>query len=488
MLEALMNVFRIPDLRNRVLFTLGMLAVYRIGFWIPIPGIDQQVLVEQMQLNAGSAAGKIASYMSIFSGGSFSQSTIFGLGIMPYISAAIIFQLVGSVYEPLKRKQQEGPSGRMQVQEWTRYATVALCIVQAIGWLAFITSQQGIVYANWAGNPVWWVMAVTAMTAGTVFLMWLGEQIDKYGIGNGVSLVITAGILAQMPNAILWVIENSEVGRIGPIRDFFGYDTSGDPQLSWMGVILLVGAFVFVVAGCVLMTIAQRRIPVQQAKHTRGRKVYGGQRSYLPLRVNHAGVMPIIFASSLMLFPSVIFSWLADYAQKAANAGNTGPGVGGGGFMSQAANFLNDAFAMGAFPYLFTYVLMVYFFSYFWTTVQFNPEDMSKQLREHGSFIPGLRPGPRTAEYLETVMERITYVGAGFLSIIAVIPMVVNANLGINFNVASFLGGTGLLIVVSVGLDLIQRIEANLLMRNYAGFLGGDDRGGKGSRIRGARG
>jgi preprotein translocase subunit SecY len=475
MIQAILNIFRIPDLRNKVLFTVAMLCVYRIGFWIPVPGVDQSALQEffQQQAAEGSAAGRMANFVAIFSGGSFGQSTIFGLGIMPYISAAIIFQLVASAYEPLKKIQQEGPSGRQKIQEWTRYATIGLCVVQAIGWLSFINAQ-GLIYPNWAGNPLWWVMAVIAMTAGTTFLMWLGEQIDKYGIGNGVSLIITAGILAQMPGAFMWVIQNSPIRDVALVRTILDFPSQGEPQLSWMGVIFLAAAFVFVVAGAVLMTVAQRRIPVQQAKHTRGRRVFGGQRSYLPLRVNHGGVMPIIFASSLMMFPSIIFASLTGIAES-------------GGWGAAIVQFLSDSFQMGAFPYILLYILMVYFFSYFWTTVQFNPEDMSKQLRDSGSFIPGLRPGPRTAEYLETVMERITFVGAGFLSIIAILPMVVNDKLNIDFSVTSFLGGTGLLIVVSVGLDFIQRIEANLLMRNYAGFLGADERGGKGTRIRGPR-
>ena len=477
MLQALVNIFRIPELRNKVLFTIAMLAVYRIGFWIPVPGVDQGALKEffEQQVSDGGAFGRVAAFVSVFSGGSFGQSTIFGLGIMPYISAAIIFQLLASAYEPIKKKQQEGPSGRQQVQEWTRYTTIALCVVQAIGWLTFIT-QSGLVYDQWRSNPVWWVMAVTAMTAGTVFLMWLGEQIDKYGIGNGVSLIITAGILAMMPGAFLWVIDNSPIREMGVVEMLLGDSgSSGDRPLSWMNVLFLAAAFFLVVAGAVLITVAQRRIPVQQAKHTRGRKVYGGQRSYLPLRVNHGGVMPIIFASSIMIFPSVAFGYLRD-----ATANQTG-------FMRDAANWLGQAFDIGEYPYIVIYIAMVYFFSYFWTTVQFNPEDMSKQLRDHGSFIPGLRPGPRTAEYLETVMERITYVGAGFLSIIAVVPMVVNRSLEIDYMVTQFLGGTGLLIVVSVGLDFIQRIEANLLMRNYAGFLGGDQKG-KAPKVRGPRG
>ena len=474
MLNALMNCFKIPDLRKKLMFTIGMLVVYRIGYWVPVPGIDQQILKDffEQETSEGSAFGRVAQFVSIFSGGTLGQSTIFGMGIMPYISAAIIFQLLQSAVPAIKKLQEEGPSGRQKIQEWTRYATIGLCIVQAFGWLTFITSS-GIVYESYAANPMWWVMAITAMTAGTVFLMWLGEQIDKYGIGNGVSLIITAGILAQMPGAFLWLVQNSPVGQIGLIGATLGIP-QGDPQLTWMQLILLLGAFVGVVAGAVLITVAQRRIPVQQAKHTRGRRVFGGQRSYLPLRVNHGGVMPIIFASSIMIFPSVVFGALAQQSE--------GSDSWWGGLMV----FLGDNMVMGQYPYILLYVGMVYFFSYFWTTVQFNPEDMSKQLRDSGSFIPGLRPGPRTAEYLETVMERITYVGAGFLSIIAVIPMVVQTSFNVDFMVASFLGGTGLLIVVSVGLDLIQRIEANLLMRNYAGFLGGNDQG-KGPRIRGSR-
>lgn len=475
MLQAFLNVFRIPELRNKVLFTLGMLAVYRIGFWIPVPGVNQEQLQQYMDVQAaqGTGVGRMFQYVQVFTGGSFSQSTIFALGIMPYISAAIIFQLLSSAYEPLKKLQNEGPSGRQKIQEWTRYVTVALCIIQAVGLLVFLRAQ-GLVHVNWVNNPIWWVMAVTAMTAGTVFLMWLGEQIDKYGIGNGVSLIITAGILSRMPAAMLWVVNNSPIGQIGWVAQIMGTDQAGEPTLSWLGVMTLLAFFVFVVAGAVLITIAQRRIPVQQAKHTRGRKVYGGQRSYLPLRVNHGGVMPIIFASSLMMIPSVALSSIAGAAR------------GSGGLLEQTTQRFADAFSMGEYPYELLYILMIFFFSYFWTTVQFNPEEMSKQLRDHGSFIPGLRPGPRTAEYLETVMERITYVGAGFLAVIAVVPSVVSVQMGIPFMVTSFLGGTGLLIVVSVGLDLIQRIEANLLMRNYSGFLGGNERG-QGPRIRGPR-
>jgi preprotein translocase subunit SecY len=459
MLQAFLNVFRIAELRTKVLFTLGMLVVFRIGHWIPLPGVNQDALVEfyKTQLDEGSALARLGQFMSVFSGGAFSHSTIFGLGVMPYISASIIFQLLGQVVPSLKALQNEGPTGRQKIQEWTRLATIALCIIQGIGWLKFVGSN-GLLYQQWADNALWWVMAVAALTAGTMFLMWLGEQIDKYGIGNGVSLIIAAGILTQMPSAILWIINNFDPTGNKP-------DSIGIP-----GVLFILAGFVLVVAGSVLMTVAQRRIPIQQAKHTRGRKVFGGQKSYLPLRVNHGGVMPVIFASSLMIFPSVIFSALS--TQAAAAFPDSG--------WARVSRWFSDEFAMGSFLYIIFEIALIYFFSYFWITVQFNPEDMSKQLRDNGSFIPGLRPGPRTAEYLETVMERVTYVGAAFLALIATAPMIVQSYFNIPFQVSQFLGGTGLLIVVSVVLDFIQRVEANLLMRNYAGFLGDDSGAGKG--------
>lgn len=460
MLQAFLNVFRIAELRGKILFTLGMLAVFRIGHWIPLPGINQDELTKffQQQVEEGTAAGRMAQFVSVFSGGAFGHSTIFGLGIMPYISASIIFQLLGSVLPRLKALQNEGPTGRQKIMEWTRLATIVLCVIQGVGWLKYV-SAMGLVYPQWAANPIWWIMATAALTAGTMFLMWLGEQIDKFGIGNGVSLIIAAGILTRMPDAVIWVVQHFKPGD----------STSGN--IGFPGLFFILMGFVIVVAGSVIMTVAQRRIPIQQAKHTRGRKVFGGQRSYLPLRVNHGGVMPVIFASSLMIFPSVIFGMLSQQAR----------GVNPDSWWAGATQWLSDSFVNGSFPYTICEVILIYFFSYFWITVQFNPEEMSKQLRDHGSFIPGLRPGPRTAEYLETVMERITYVGAAFLAVIAVTPMVVNKSLGIPFSVTQFLGGTGLLIVVSVVLDFVQRVEANLLMRNYAGFLGGDEaaRGGR---------
>jgi preprotein translocase subunit SecY len=457
MLQAFLNVFRIAELRGKILFTLGMLAVFRIGHWIPLPGINQEQMVDffNKQAAEGSAAARLASFVTTFSGGTFSHSTIFGLGVMPYISASIIFQLLGQAIPSLKALQNEGPTGRQKIQEWTRLATIALCIVQGIGWLQFVNTS-GLVHSQWAANPLWWIMGTAALTAGCMFLMWLGEQIDKHGIGNGISLIIAAGILTQMPGAIQWIIDNFKPGQQG--------STGG---IGFPGLFFILGGFVLVIAGAVIMTVAQRRIPIQQAKHTRGRKVFGGQKSYLPLRVNHGGVMPVIFASSLMIFPSVVFSALATQARAAGGDAS--------GWWPRTAGWLSDQFAMGNFPYVICEIVLIYFFSYFWITVQFNPEEMSKQLRDNGAFIPGLRPGPRTAEYLETVMERVTYVGAAFLAIIAVAPMVITRYLNIPFNVATFLGGTGLLIVVSVVIDFIQRVEANLLMRNYAGFLGDEN-------------
>ena len=469
MLQAFLNIWKIAELRNKILFTLSMLCIYRVGYFIPLPAVDQAGLKEMAE-QADGALGTLMSYIGIFTGGALGHSTVFGLGIMPYISAAIIFQLLATVLPSLQQLQKEGPAGRQKIQEYTRYATVPLCIVQAIGWMTFMQSRR-LVFPEYEGTLMFWVCGVLGLTAGTIFLMWLGEQIDKYGIGNGISLIITAGILAQMPNAIQWIVTNfdptaTRAGSTGP-----------------MTVIFLTLAFVIVVAGSIIITQGQRRIPIQQNKHTRGRRVYGGQRSYLPLRVNHGGVMPIIFASSVMIFPSMILSGMA---------GPFNAGFGdSAGWLTRAYGgsviFLRDNLQMGEYLYELVYIILIYFFAYFWTTVQFQPKEMANQLRDHGSFIPGLRPGPRTADYLETVMERITYVGAGFLAIIAVIPTIVAGSFGIPFFVSSFLGGTGLLIVVSVMLDFVQRIEATLMMRNYKGFLGGEG-GGSSGRIRGARG
>ena len=460
MFSAFLNVFKVPDLRNKVVFTLALLAVYRIGFYVPVPGVDQTELARHFKNLKGSGGGleQLTEYFSMFTGGNLQQSTIFGLGIMPYISASIIFQLLGTVVPSLEKLQKEGEIGRKKIQEYTRYSTVGICLVQAAFWLKYIQSSK-LVYPQFSDmtgsfgpTMTFWFIGILGMTAGTMFLMWLGEQIDEYGIGNGVSLIIMAGIVARMPRAVIWVAENASI------------DVGGDAAMGPAKIVFLIIAFVVVVAASILITQGQRRIHIQQAKQQRGRRTYGGERNYLPLRVNHGGVMPIIFASSLLIFPGLVFSWLADVAPE-------------NWFLRTLANEFHGS----SFIYVLCYIAMVYFFAYFWTTVQFQPKEMATSLRDNGSFIPGLRPGKRTADYLETVMTRITYVGAGFLALIAIIPQIIASAMGIPIAVSSFLGGTGLLIVVSVGLDLVQRIEANLIMRNYGGFLESEG----GGRIKG---
>lgn len=447
MIRALINVFKVPDLRKKVLFTLALLAVYRIGFWVPLPGADQSALERHW---GGGSASQAAQMFAMFTGGDLGQSTIFGLGIMPYISASIILQLLGSaeVVPALAKLKKEGESGQRKIMEYTRYLTVVLCLIQAVFWVRYMNANN-LVLPAYHGTFAFGLIAVTGLMAGTMLLMWIGEQIDEYGIGNGVSLIIMAGIVAQLPNVFIQIFQGLSSANAGAVTSM---------TMTPSKVVFLIVSFVGVVAGSILITQAQRRIPIQQAKQTRGRRVVGGARHYLPLKVNQGGVMPIIFASSFLLFPGVIFGYFL--------RANVWPV----GFWE----FLNDAFAPGAYFYTLAYVLMVYFFSYFWTSVTFQPKDLANNLRDMGSFIPGLRPGKRTADYLESIMNRITYVGAGFLAIIAVIPTIAAVYLGIPFNISAFLGGTGLLIVVSVALDFVQRLEANLIMRNYEGFLGSD--------------
>lgn len=448
MLRAFINVFRVADLRKKVLFTLMMLCVYRVGFYVPLPGIDQVKLSGHWQQagGLGGAAEQAAELFAMFTGGDLGQSTLFGLGIMPYISASIILQILVTVLPALEKLQREGEAGRRKITEYTRYLTVGLCLIQSIFWVGYL-SRNELVYADFAGTFGFSLMAVTGLMAGTLMLMWIGEQIDEYGIGNGISLIIMAGIVAKLPNVIIDVVQ--------------GLNLRGATAGGGMGpekVVFLILAFCFVVAGAILITQAQRRIPIQQAKQTRGRRVIGGARHYLPLKVNHGGVMPIIFASSFLLLPAMLFGSLA----RGRTWGVT------------VWAFLYDELQPGRFLYEILYVAMVYIFAYFWVSVQFRPKELANNLRDMGSFIPGLRPGKRTADYLEAVMERITYVGAGFLAVIAVIPSIVAVWFDIPFRISIFLGGTGLLIVVSVTLDLIQRLEANLIMRNYEGFLGSE--------------
>lgn len=454
MFKTFINVFRVPELRNKILFTLLMLAIFRIGHAVPVPGLDQTQMAEmaaKQSSDQNSAAARLAAYVSLFSGGSLSHGTLFGLGVMPYISASIIFQLLTTVVPSLEKLSKEGESGRRKIQEWTRYATVPIAAMQGAFWLRSLGPDM--IQQAWQG-PMFWITGIVALTAGCVFLMWIGEQIDEYGLGQGISLIIMAGIVCRMPDAIRLLFAEMQGPNvvIGPGK-----------------FIALALLFVFVVATAILITQAQRRIPIMQAKHTRGRRVYGGQKQYLPLKVNIGGVMPVIFASSLMLFPSVALGYLAGWISSENSSGT----------FAKIVFFLNAQFGHGQFLYVITEMVMIYFFAFFWTTVQFKPKEIANNLRDYGSFIPGLRPGKRTADYLEKVMMRMTYVGAAFLCLIAIVPTVATTQMGINPAISQFLGGTGLLIVVSVVLDMVQRIETNLLTRNYAGFLGAGEGGKK---------
>jgi len=458
--SRLVTIFKIKELRQKILITILFLAIYRVGFHVPLPMINQRAMADSLR---GSDEG-LLGLITMFSGGSLSQSTIFGLGIMPYISASIIFQLLASVYPPLEKLQKEGEAGRKKINEYTRYATVLICFVQAWFWVAHISRPKpdglGLAYESY--NTFWYVFtSVVTMTVGTVFLMWIGEQIDEYGIGNGISLIIMAGIVARIPDATMSLVlagpndPSVTVPFFGirlreSIFTLGGSGTGGDIGLEKLIVLVLI--FIAVVVAVIAITKGQRRIPTQSAKHVRGRRVYGGTRQFLPLRVNQAGVMPVIFASSLLLIPMFVFKWMAQT------------------FNANWAYSVSNSFERQGYLYNVFYILLIYFFCYFWTAITFNPKDMANNLKDYGSFIPGYRPGKRTADYLEKVIMRITYVGAAFLAIVAIIPSIISAMLEVNPTVASFYGGTGLLIVISVALDLVQKINSHLVMRNYAGL------------------
>ena len=447
--SRLLTIFKIKELRQKIVITLLFLAIYRVGFHVPLPMINQQKMAQQLRGQDEGLLGMI----SMFSGGNLSQSTIFGLGIMPYISASIIFQLLASVWPPLERLQKEGEAGRKKINEYTRYATVVICFIQAGFWVNYIarTDTQGGPNLALPGYD-WWFYILTSMiimTVGTVFLMWIGEQIDEYGIGNGISLIIMAGIVARIPEATYGLF--FERGHLrASVFQLGGSGVGGDVGLE--KIIILILLFIAVVVAVIAITKGQRRIPTQSAKHVRGRRVYGGTRQFLPLRVNQAGVMPVIFASSLLLIPMFGLKWLSQT------------------FGSSWAYSLSANFERQGYLYNVMYILLIYFFCYFWTAITFNPKDMANNLKDYGSFIPGYRPGKRTADYLERVLWRITYVGAAFLAVVAIIPSLISSSLGVSPTVASFYGGTGLLIVISVALDLVQKINSHLVMRNYPGL------------------
>ena len=461
MIESLINIFKIPELRRKILFTLLILLVYRAGTYLPIPGTEGHYLASllaraESETGAGGGIQAYLKFIAKITGGSF-QPFLFALGIMPYISASIILQLLTHAVPSLEKLAKEGETGRKKINEYTRYITLLLCVVQA----GFIVNSNAYP-AGWRSENVsqvmYFLVATTAMSAGTVFLMWLGELVDEYGIGNGISLIIMAGIVDRLPAVIGYIRENATF-------EFLSFQAS--EKIGVETVFLVVVMFVAVVVGVVLITQAQRRIPIQQAKQTRGRRMTAGGRSYLPLRVNQAGVIPVIFASSLLYLPMYLFGIIHS---KLAST-----------WAGPLTQELAEAFGYGSAMHQLIYVALIFVFCYFWTAITFQPKEMANNLRDWGTFIPGMRPGRRTAEYLERVMNRITYVGSAFLAIIAIVPSTVSQLLQVPMLMAGFLGGTSLLIIVSVALDVVQRIESHLIMRHYEGFLAE-------GRVRGRRG
>lgn len=456
MLAKLLTVFRIPELRRKIILTVVLLAVYRLGFNITLPFIDHESIKKVMENAQSGAAGGVTGLfqmVSVFSATELQSGSVFGLGIMPYITASIVFQLLATVYPPLEALQKEGESGRRRLNEYTRYATVLVCVFQSFALMWSMrpdSTGQTVLLEGYTGLH-WMLFGTLVMTAGTVFLMWIGEQIDAYGIGNGISLLIMAGILARMPAIVSKWVGGIRTNGMG-IGTEFGVER----------ILVMAVVFVTVIAVVVFITQGQRRIPIQSAKHVRGRRVMGGNRQWLPLRVNQSGVMPIIFSSSLLMIPFFLF-------------GQLGMVFGPNSTVGTWLGWVGSLFSPGqGFVYSLSYILLIYFFCYFWTAITFNPKDMAENLKDNGSFIPGYRPGNRTAAHLEQVMLRITYVGAAFLAVIAVIPTIISNTITQDFVTASFFGGTGLLIIVSVALDLVQKIDSHLVMRNYPGLLDSD--------------
>ena len=456
MYASFLQLLRIPEVRAKIGLTLLLLGVYRLGFSVVLPNVDQRIMAENVKSQgSGDGLDRMMTMLSLFSASNISMMTIFGLGIMPYISASIIFQLLGTVYPPLERLQKEGEAGRRKINEYTRYATVIICICQSFFWVRVIAvgGVGGIRFLPGFDDIFWQMTAAVTMTTGSVFLMWVGEQIDEFGIGNGVSLLIMAGILARMPEALkllIWPVLEKGMA-LGSVTGIERYAT-------------LVMLFLVVVVCVVMITQAQRKIPVHSAKHVRGARVVGGQMQSLPIKINQSGVMPIIFASSLLMFPQLIFGQLAAILSNVPVLGTV--------LTAADLAFKNP----GGVFYNTCYVGLIYFFCFFWTAVTFNPTEMANNLKDYGSFVPGYRPGARTAQYLERVMLRMTFVGAAFLSLVAIIPTVVVNSMSVDYLVASFFGGTGLLICVSVVIDLVTKLDSQLVMRGLPTLLDRDSK------------
>ncbi|MFQ5743152.1 MAG: preprotein translocase subunit SecY [Acidobacteriota bacterium] len=452
MIETFRNIFAISELRNRVLFTFGLLGVFRIGANIPIPGVNSKAVLEFFQQLQGSFFGLV----DLFSGGALRQMTVFALGIMPYISASIILQLLTVVWPYLERLQKEGELGRKKITAYTRYGTVGLSLIQSFGIslaLEGTTSPSGQAFVP---QPGWGfrMMTVLTLTTGTAFLMWLGEQISERGVGNGISLLIFAGIAVGLPRAMISTYQQLEVGA-----------------MNLLTIIVLLLVMIAVTGFVVLMESSQRRIPVQYAKRVVGRRMYGGQSTHLPIRVNTAGVIPVIFASSIIMFPQTITQFI-DHPW---------------------AQAVSSALRWGMPLYNLLYITGIIFFCYFYTAIIFNPVDVADNMRKYGGFIPGIRPGRRTAEYIDAILTRLTFIGALYLAAVSVLPQFlisgfkvlpipfigtwldnalplwVTEGLGVQF----FFGGTSLLILVGVAMDTVRQVESQLIMRHYEGFLKG---------------
>lgn len=424
-MSEVVNIFKVPELKRRILFTCVVLIVYRLGAHIPTPGIDAAVLGEVFS----RAAGTLFGFFDLFAGGALRRASIFALGIMPYIDASIILQLLAVVVPTIERLQKEGAEGRKKITQYTRFGTILIALIQGMGisiGLEGVTEGGQIVVPN----PGWGfrIMATLTLTGGSVLLMWMGEQISERGIGNGISLLIFAGIIVNLPEAM-----------------FNSYQLLTTGELKAYVLLFIVVVMVLVVAGVVVMTLGQRPIPVQYAKRVVGRKVYGGQATHIPLRVNTAGVIPVIFAASIVVLPPTVAQFV------------THP------WMEWVAQVLSP----GTLTYFLLYGGSIVFFTYFYTAIIFNPADVAENLKKYGGFVPGIRPGAKTSEFIERVLDRITFVGAVYLALISIFPEV----LILWANVPFFFGGTSLLIVVGVALDTAQQIEAHLLMRHYEGFL-----------------
>ncbi|GAB4140728.1 MAG: preprotein translocase subunit SecY [Planctomycetota bacterium] len=436
------NLFRVKEIRQKILTTFLLLLCYRIGFFIPLPGVHLDTITKGMGETEGLA--RIFTMMNVLTGGSLQSATLFSLGVMPYISASIIFSLLAKVIPSLEKIAKEGQSGQRKINQYTRVATVAICLLQSMFVVFGVLRGPRAAQILQAGVTDYWaiyiIVVMIALTSGTMFIMWLGEQITEHGVGNGISLIIMAGIISNLyPSMAVYMQQ--------------GFTTE-----SWQNLLFFLGAWFVCVVAVVFMTKAQRRIPIQTAKHTRGRSVYGGQRHFLPFKVNQAGVMPIIFGSALLMIPTVFgkitgWRWLED------------------SFSSQRG-----------FWFVSSYIVLIFFFSFFWTSMMFQPNEIANNLRENGSFVPGIRPGKETAKFLEDTMVRITLAGAAFLSIVAVIPSLFGARRSgaMDQVLIYFMSGTSILIVVGVALDLVEKLNAMLIMRNYEGIMRDPGKAGSG--------